>query len=60
MTDRERIDQINEILAKGHKRVSIGDRVIEYDLESLRRERDMLLAKIRGGSQFKRVVFRDA
>ena len=57
MTDEERIDQINEILAAGISRTTIGDRTVEYDLASLREERDNLLRKTRGGSQYRKVTF---
>lgn len=56
MTDQERIDQINAILAKGITRVRTGDKVVEYDLAELRRERDNLLRKQNGGSQYRKVT----
>ena len=59
MTDQERIDEINGILAKGISRVTIGDRTMEYDLKALRQERADLLAKTRGVSAYKKVTMKN-
>ena len=56
MTDAERITQIDEILAKGISRVTIGDRTVDYDLDALRSERQDLLRKTSGTSPYKKVV----
>ena len=57
MTDAERIDHISEILS-GPERTTIGDRTVEYNFDALRKERADLIAKTRGVSPYKRVVFR--
>ena len=37
-----------------------GDRVVQYDLAELRKERERLLASLNSGGNFRRVVFRNA
>ncbi len=56
MTDQERLDSINAILDSGQSVTRIGDRLVEHDLAALERQRDNILAKMSGGSQYKRVV----
>ena len=58
MTDQERLDKINAILDSGQSVTRIGDRWVEHDLDALERQRDNILAKMRGASQYKRVVFK--
>lgn len=61
MTRAERISEIEAILQAGTTTVRHGDRVVQYDLEALRKERDRLLAiESGGGSSFRRVTFRNA
>ncbi len=58
MTDQELADA-QAILAKGQDRVQIGDRVVSYDLEALRRSVNDELRRRRGGSQYRKVTFTD-
>jgi hypothetical protein len=56
-TDQERLDKINQILA-GPEETRIGDRMLRYDFESLRKERDDLQRKLKGNrSQYRKIVF---
>lgn len=55
MTDQERLDQINKILA-GPEETRIGDRMGRYNFADLRKERDDIRRKLRGGSQFRKVT----
>ena len=45
MTDQERIDHYQSILDAGAVRVSLGDKVMEYDLAEIQRLRDQLIAE---------------
>ena len=58
MTTQERIDSLTAILDAGATQVRHGDRWIQYDLEAVRKERDMLQAQLNAGSNspFRRVV----
>ena len=59
-TIRTRIDEIDTLLAKGTKSLTIGDRRVDYDLEALQDERARLLRILGGNSQYRRVVFKSA
>ncbi len=59
MTDAERLANIQNILDRGIRRATTGDKTVEYDLDALRKEREDLLRKIAassGVSAYKRVV----
>lgn len=58
MAIQDDIDKINAILA-GPERTTIGDRTVVYDFASLRRQRDDLIRQLKGGSQFRKVVFHE-
>ena len=61
-TIRNRIDQIDTLLAKGVRSVSTGSDRVDYDVQALRDERDRLQRIVSNSkaSQFRRVVFRNA
>jgi hypothetical protein len=56
-TVAERIAEIDAILQAGTSMVRHGDRVIQYDLAELRKERASLLSSQVTGSNFRRVTF---
>jgi hypothetical protein len=58
-TTRDRIAQIDAILADGVRVSRQADRSTEWDLDALRKEREELQRQLAGasGSRFRRVVF---
>lgn len=60
-TIRTRIAAIDEILSEGVKSTSVGDMRADYDLESLRKERERLNRALAtsSASRFRRIVFKN-